>query len=106
MLTLDPVEIEFSQVRVTLQTVISFAEGSSEIKITRKVLSVSDPEAEVRINEYMVGCYGTTEYSEDMSSLVLGVEAGEKSEEIFYAYRCREASADSIGHEQMKWRKI
>ena len=93
MLTLDPVEIEFSQVRVTLQTVISFAEGSSEIKITRKVLSVSDPEAEVRINEYMVGCYGTTEYSEDMSSLVLGVEAGEKSEEIFYAYRCREASA-------------
>lgn len=43
----------------------------------------------------MVGCYGTTEYSEDMSGLVLGVEAGEKHEEIIYAYKCREAGAEN-----------
>ena len=49
--------------------------------------------AEVTINEYMVGCYGTTEYTEDMSSLTLKVEAGENSAEIAYEYKCREASA-------------
>ena len=41
----------------------------------------------------MVGCYGTTEYTEDMSSLTLGVEAAGGSRELAYEYRCRELSA-------------
>ena len=45
----------------------------SEIPIERNVLEMSDPNAEITINEYMVGCYGTTEYSEDMTSVVLNV---------------------------------
>ena len=94
MLTLDPVEIVFSGLRLTLQTVIRFPEGSGEIGIERRVLKMSDPAAEVTLNEYMVGCYGTTEYAEDMTSLTLRVEAGERSAEIPYAYRCREAAAD------------
>ena len=39
----------------------------------------------------MVACYGTTEYSEDMSNIVLTVTDGAKTEKIDYAYKCREA---------------
>ena len=92
-LTLDPVDIEFEDLTVTLQSVISFPEGTGDIKIERKVLSMSDPAAEVTINEYMVACYGTTEYPEDMTGLTLTVQAGEKSASIDYEYKCREASA-------------
>lgn len=89
ILTLDPVEIVFSDLTVKLQTVITFTEGSSAIRIDRKVLELSDPAADVTINEYMVGCYGTTEYSEDMTSLTLGVDGTS----IPYEYKCRELSA-------------
>ena len=93
VLTLDPVDIVFSDLTVKLQSVITFTEGSSSIQIRRKVLEMSDPSADVTINEYMVGCYGTTEYTEDMSSLTLAVEAGADSVRIPYEYKCREASA-------------
>lgn len=89
ILTLDPVEIEFTDVSVTLQTILTFKEGSSAIKIERKVLKMSDPDADVTINEYMTACYGTTEYTEDMSGLTLRVEKEEECEEIAYAYQCR-----------------
>lgn len=89
-LTLDPVEIEFSNCSVTIQSVITFAEGSSEIQIERKVLEMSDPEAEITINEYMVACYGTTEYPEDMTCITLSAEKGSQSYPLSYAYRCRE----------------
>lgn len=54
---------------------------------------MSDPDAEVTVKEYMVACYGTTEYTEDMSSLTLHIEAGETdSVTIPYEYKCREAA--------------
>ncbi len=94
VLTLDPVEAVFEDgLTVTVQSVITFTEGSSEIRIDRRILSVSDPTQTVTIREYMVGCYGTTEYTEDMSSLTLGVDAGEQSAVIPYVYKCREAEA-------------
>ena len=94
ILTLDPVEIVFAGgLAVKLQTIITFSEGSSNIRIDRKLLSVSEPDAEVTVKEYMVACYGTTEYSEDMSSLRLHIEAGEEdSVTIPYEYKCREAA--------------
>ena len=58
---------------------------------------MSDPDADVTINEYMVGCYGTTEYTEDMTSLTLQVEAGENSTTIPYEYKCRELAAKDAG---------
>ncbi|MBQ6928169.1 MAG: hypothetical protein IJQ36_07660 [Oscillospiraceae bacterium] len=94
ILTLDPVDVVFGDgLCVTVQSVITFTEGSSEIRIDRRVLRMSDPTQRVTIREYMVGCYGTTEYTEDMSSLTLGVDAGEQSAVIPYEYRCREAAA-------------
>ncbi len=85
-LTLDPVEINFADLDVTIQTLITFTEGESDIRITRKILKMSKPDAKVTINEYMVGCYGTTEYSEDMTSLTLHVD----EEMLPYEYKCRE----------------
>ena len=39
---------------------------------------MSDPDAEVTIDEYMVACYGTTEYPEDMTSVVLKCEGADE----------------------------
>ena len=92
MLTIDPVDIEFADLTVKLQTVMTFIEGTGTIKIERRVLEMSDPTAEVTINEYMVGCYGTTEYTEDMSSLTLAIEKDGEKETLAYEYKCREVS--------------
>ena len=90
ILTLDPVEIEFHDLTIELQTVISFEEGSSDIKIERKILNMSNPDAEVEIDEYMVACYGTTEYSEDMTGITLSCKREEQIETLSYEYKCRE----------------
>lgn len=92
ILTLDPVEIEFYDLTVKLQTRYYFLEGSSEIKIERTILSMSNPEAEVDINEYMVCCYGTTEYSEDMTGITLECIGKDEKKLIPYEYKCREES--------------
>lgn len=94
ILTLDPVDIEFADTTVKLQTVLTFTEGSSAIKTERKILSISNPDAEVAINEYITACYGTTEYTEDMSSLTMSVEKDSEREEIAYEYKCREISKE------------
>lgn len=101
ILTLDPVTIEFEDLTVKLQTVLTFTEASGAIRIERRVLEMSDPEAEVEIDEYLVACYGTTEYPEDMSSLTLWAQKdGAEEKTIPYEYKCREytlAEADRVG---------
>ena len=92
ILTLDPVDIEFDGLTVTLQTKEYFEEGSSNIRIERTILNMSDPAAKVEINEYMVACYGTTEYPEDMTCITLQCKKGGEAETIAYEYKCREAS--------------
>lgn len=91
-LTLDPVEIKFADCSLKLQTVITFAEGESDIKIERNILEMSDPDAVVTINEYMVACYGTTEYPEDMTSVRLYAHKDGEANELLYAYKCRECA--------------
>lgn len=93
ILTLDPVTIEFADLTVTLQTKEYFEEGSGAIKIERTILDMSNPDAEVELNEYMVACYGTTEYPEDMTGITLKCE-GSEEKSISYEYRCREESLD------------
>ncbi len=91
ILTLDPVTIEFSDLTLTLQTKEYFEEGSGSIKIERTILNMSSPDASVELNEYMTACYGTTEYPEDMSGILLRCEGAEEKT-ILYEYRCREES--------------
>lgn len=93
-LTLDPVDIEFYDLTVKLQTVISFPEGGSNIRIERHILEMSNPDAEVSINEYVVACYGITEYPEDMTCITLNAAKDGKNEELQYAYKCRECSVE------------
>ncbi len=90
ILTLDPVDIEFYDLTVKLQTMISFEEGSAEIRFERKILHISKPDAEIELNEYMVACYGTTEYSEPMEGITLSCKNEERTETISYEYKCRE----------------
>ncbi len=102
-MTLDPVEIVFSDLRFKVQSIITFREGSQEIGFTRKIFDMSDPAAKVDVREYMTACYGTTEYSENMNGIVLGVDADKKQDIIEYQYKDRTASA---GGADVVWAKI
>lgn len=97
ILTLEPVTIEFTSLSIKLQTKIYFEEGSQEIRMERHIMEMSDPNAIITLEEYMVGCYGTTEYPEDMTSLVLAVEGAGEKKTIEYGYKCRE---EKIEHAQ------
>ena len=83
-------EIRFSDCTLTLQTVLTFVEGESDIRIDRRILEMSDPDAEIEIDEYMVACYGTTEYPEDMTGIRLYADKDGDNHELDYAYLCRE----------------
>jgi hypothetical protein len=90
VLTLDPVEIEFQGgLSLTLQTRVRFPEGTAAIGFERRILAMSDPAAEVEVEEYLVACHGTTEYPEDMTGIRL-VATGSTTGSIDYQYRCRE----------------
>ncbi len=95
ILTLDPVDIEFYDLTVKLQTVIAFPEGGSDIRIERRILEMSNPDAVVDINEYVVACYGITEYPEDMTVITLNAAKDGKNEELKYAYKCRECNVEN-----------
>ena len=91
IVTAEPVEMELGDLKVKLQSIFRFKEGSGKVETERRVLETSIPGAKVEIDEYITACYGTTEYPEDMTPIVL--RAG--NEEIRYAYKCR--SAFSVG---------
>ena len=62
---------------------------------------MSNPDADVTINEYIVACYGTTEYPEDMTGITLSLDKDGETKQISYEYKCREeymigASASAI----------
>jgi hypothetical protein len=96
IVTLDPADIEFADLTMRVQSVFSFTEGSGEIEIVRQVLDTTDPEAEVVIDDYLTGCYGTTEYAEDLTGVKLTLVGRSGTESIDYAYRCREAQMPGI----------
>jgi hypothetical protein len=96
VVTLDPVEIEFEKFTIGVQTVFRLTEGTGEVEILRKIVSSTDPDAEVTIDEYLTACYGTTEYPEDLSGTRLTVIGASGMESIDYAYKCREASVEGV----------
>lgn len=91
VLTLAPVEIEFQGFSIRVQSIFRMAEGTGEIEIVRRILDSGDPQAEITIDEYVTACYGTTEYPEDLTGVILAANGPDGSESIEYAYRCREA---------------
>lgn len=93
-LVLAPVDLEFYDLTIKLQTIVAFPEGGGDIRIERHILEMSNPDAEVTINEYVVACYGITEYPEDMTCITLDAVKDGKSNELKYAYKCRECSVE------------
>lgn len=87
---LEPVEIALGGVTFRLESRFLFEEGSSSVKIVRRILESSDPEAKVELDEYITACYGTTEYPEDMTSVTLRLCSSQEERSIVYGYRCRE----------------
>lgn len=92
VLALDPVEIEFSDLKLTLVSTFTFTEATGEIKISRKIIAMSTPAAVVHLNEYITACYGTTEYPEDMNGIILKCIGTDEVKHIVYKYKCREES--------------
>lgn len=87
VLTLEPVEIELQGLRFSIETVLTFKEGSGEIETKRRLFHFSDPSARVELEEYTTACYGTTEYPEPMEGITLSLSDGQS---LAYAYKCRE----------------
>ncbi len=96
VVTLDPVEIEFADLTIRVQSIFRFAEGTGEIEIIRRITETTDPQAEVTIDEYITACYGTTEYPEDLTGVRLTVTGASGTESIEYAYKCREAEVAGV----------
>jgi len=96
IVTLDPVDIEFAGFTISVQSVFRLTEGTGDIEIVRKILSTTDPEAEVTIDEYITACYGTTEYPEDLTGVKLSVKGASGTEAIEYAYKCRETEISGV----------
>jgi len=89
-LVLDPVEIEFTDLKLALVSTFTFIEDTGEIRIGRRIVWMDRPEAEVRLNEYVTACYGTTEYPQDLTGVILRCIGPEGVKEIYYRYKCRE----------------
>lgn len=96
ILTLDPVDIVFDGVSAKIQTVITFEEGSSRIDYRREILDISDEKEKLDITEYITACYGTTEYPEDMTEVVLTASGSDGSKTINYAYKDRTEEVASV----------
>jgi hypothetical protein len=92
--TLDTVDIEFEQLTIGVPSIFRMEERTGEFEIVRTVVRTTDPGAEVSIDEYLTACYGTTEYSEDLTGMRLSVRGPSGTESIDYAYWCREAAVD------------
>ena len=90
---LTPVTITFDDgLSVDIKTTYEiFKDG--KIQINRKILSITDENKEIYIQEYFKGCYGFTEYPEDMNGILLEIES-DKKEFIEYKYDAREIKLD------------
>lgn len=87
-LTLTPARLTFSNgMEISIETQYCFSNG--EIHLTRRLLSASDPSVKLTAKEYVKGCYGVTEYPQDMRGIRLAVD-GDQPQSLEYAYRRRE----------------
>lgn len=91
---LAPVKITFTDgLSFNLITRYHFS-GEGRILVERNFGEFSDPQASIEIEEYIKGCWGLTEYPEDLGSLVLEVD-GEKDGREPFRYRGSVLTTDS-----------
>lgn len=83
----NPFEVRFSDLSFKMESVYRFEYGTGRVITTRRILDDLKGK-EIEIEDYLVGCYGINEYSDDMSGITLEVE-GNKKESISYEYKMR-----------------
>ncbi|MCD8371764.1 MAG: hypothetical protein LUD27_00480 [Clostridia bacterium] len=88
VVTTTPVDIEFSDFTLKLQSRFIFKRGTGEIITERNILNDIGGR-EVLFEEYFTGAFGTTEYQADMTKIKLYAENSEKTEQVDFAYKCR-----------------
>ena len=97
ILTVKPVEVEFGDLVIKLQTTYTFIENTGEIYISRKIVESNFPAVRIEIDEYLTSCWGTTEYPEDLTGCLLSLLGNDDScEQLSYEYRCREQSMENV----------
>jgi hypothetical protein len=85
---LTPATLTFAGgLTASIETTYHFA-GRGEIVVARRLLELSDPAAVLQCREVFKGCYGVTEYPEDMHGIRLAVE-GDAPQAIPYEYLSR-----------------
>ena len=87
LLTTNPFDVVFKGLSVKMRSKYLFKKGTGEIVTTREILSDLKGET-LEIEDYLVGCYGINEYSDDMTGITLEVD-GPKKESLSYAYKMR-----------------
>jgi hypothetical protein len=86
--TLTPAVLKFADgLVVEIETQYDF-EGQGNIRISRRLLRTSQPGTVLQVQEYFKGCYGVTEYPQNMQGTELAVD-GDQAGEIVYEYRSR-----------------
>jgi len=104
VITLDPVEIKFNDLSLKLVTTFTFKENTGEIIISRKIFDVCSVDGKnalaekIHIDEYITACYGTTEYPEDMTGIILRCKNEKETKEISYGYKCREERINDVSY--------
>jgi hypothetical protein len=88
-LKLEPANLKFKNgLSVSIETSYDFL-GNGKIIIERSISDISDQNAELELTEYFKGCYGVTEYPENMRGISLAVD-GDVNKSIDYDYQGRE----------------
>jgi len=87
-LQLTPAQVHFSDGLTAVINTSYYFGGQGQIRITRRLASISNPDAKLRIQEYFKGCYGITEYPEDLRGITLTV-SGERQQTLPYEFRRR-----------------
>ena len=93
-IVVDPVVVEFSDLDVKLQSIITFKKGTGEVLFERNILNDLGGK-EVTIEEYFVGAFGTTEYQKDMTKITLDVINKDARTHVDFAYKCRICKLDN-----------
>lgn len=92
-ITLAPVTLTFADgQQAVVETGYQFAPGA--ITITRRL--IAGPSAGLTAEEYLKGCYGTTEYPEDLRGITLAVD-GDAPQSLAFAYGRRELRSPRAG---------
>jgi hypothetical protein len=90
-LTADPVTVTLGGLKIEIQSVFTFEEGTGRVITERNLLNDLGGE-KVTFEEYFTGGFGTTEYQADMRKLTLGVD-GETMEFAYLGRKIRGAEA-------------